>query len=131
MFTLLPSFFRLSPLNLPLIRMLRWVKHIHRELQSNSPLHQHRQVPPYRGRHRNENACVVQIPFVLWPSSAFLIALLGSGTFLQWQPGDEHEKQGEEDPAEHAAVECCVDTSAGRDVAVGSWSDGDDEDSYV
>ena len=103
--TLLPTpLLSLPLLHLILIRMLRRIKHIQRPLAPHSPLHNHRQLTPDRRRHRDEDAGVVQVLLVLWPAGTFLVTLLGAGTLLEGEAGDEEEEGCEEDEADARGV---------------------------
>jgi hypothetical protein len=87
----MPALFRLAILHLTLIRMLGRIKDIHRPLATNSPLHKNRKISPNGLGHGDENASVVQVPFILGPADAFLVAFLRTWAFLERQSGEEEE----------------------------------------
>ena len=131
----LSTFSPLSPplltrvaIRLPLIRMLRRIKHIHRPLAPYRPLHDRRQPLPHGLRHRDQDARLVQPLLVLGPAGAFLIAFLRTWAFLEWEARDEEEEEGEEDEADEGGVERGVGAGAGGDEVVGGGGYADDVD---
>lgn len=123
-----PSFFSLTTGPLPLIRMLRRIKHIHRPLAADRPLHNDGQPLPHRLRHGDENARLVQPALVRRPAGALLVALLRARALLQGQAGDEEEEGGEEDEADEGGEQGGAGAGAGGEEVVACWCDGDEVD---
>lgn len=126
---LMSSLFRLAVLHFALVRVLRRVEDIHGPLATNGTLDDDREVSPDGLRHRDEDAGVVKVLLVLWPTDALLVAFLRARTLLERQAGKEKKKAGQQDEPDAAGVQRGVGAAATRQGAIACRCDCDDVDS--
>jgi len=109
----------LPTLDLTLIRMLGRIEHIDREFQEYCSLQKDRNLRIQLRWKGDEDARSMQISLICWPVVTLLVPLLRSWSFLQCQPGDEHEQYGQEECTEYGSIEGRMCTAAY--VAVCCW----------